>query len=106
MSLKERFLEAVRLGKLGKVTEFGTIVTVLEFKAYFKDINRCYVGSFLPAAAIEKGRYKITATRYVFRVSSGVYRVHPDALNLIEADGTTDALRYGPQAPVFKTINP
>lgn len=83
MSLKQRFLEAVSLGELGKVTELGIIVTVPEFRAYFNDINTYYVKSFLPAAAIERGQHSITHTRYVFRVSSGVYLVHPDALKTV-----------------------
>lgn len=85
MSLKYRFLKAVNLGELGKVTEFGTIVTVAEFKAYFNDVNTHYIASFLPAAVIEQGQHSITHTRYIFRVEAGVYCVHPDAL-VIEAD--------------------
>ena len=80
MTLKERFLKAVSSGELGKPTEYGTIVTVLELKAYFKDINREYLETFLPAASIEQGRYKVSNTRYVFRIKNGVYRVHTDAL--------------------------
>jgi len=80
MSLKLRFLEAVSSGQLGKVTEFGTIVTVAEFKTYFNDINAHYIASFLPAAVIEQGQHSITHTRYIFRVSAGVYCVHPDVL--------------------------
>lgn len=106
MSLKERFLEAVRAGRLGKVTGRGTIVTVPEFKAYFNDISRCYVGSFLAAAAIEKGRYSITPTQYVFRVSSGVYRVHPDALKAVDTGTKTEPIRTGSLAPIFGTIVP
>lgn len=82
MSLKQRFLKALRSGELGKVTEFGTIVTVAEFKAFFSDINASYINSFLPAAAIEEGQHSISSTRYVFRISTGVYCVHPDALKV------------------------
>ena len=85
MSLKYRFLKAVSLGELGKVTEFGTIVTVGEFKAYFNDINAHYIASFLPAAVIEQGQHSITHTRYIFRIRAGIYCVHPDAL-IEEAD--------------------
>lgn len=105
MSLKERFLEAVISGKLGKVTEKGTIVTVPEFKAFFKDINKCYVGSFLPAAAIERGRCSITPTQFVFRISSGVYRVHPDALKAADIGHHKDSTRKESLQPVFSTIN-
>ncbi len=85
MSLKYRFLKAVSSGQLGKVTEFGTIVTVAEFKAYFSDINAHYIASFLPAAVIEQGQHSISHTRYIFRVRAGVYCVHPDVL-IQEAD--------------------
>ncbi len=91
MTLKQRFLKAVSSGELGKPTEFGVIVTVLEFKAYFKDVNHEYLETFLPAAVIEPGRNEITSTRYVFRIKHGVYRVHTDALlaaqNELEAMG-------------------
>lgn len=106
MSLKDRFLEAVIAGKLGKVTEFGTIVMVPEFKACFNDISDCYASSFLPAAAIEKGRHRLTQTQYVFRVSSGVYRVHPDALKIAEAESKDEVIEQRSLAPVFRTINP
>lgn len=83
MTLKQRFLEAVSSGELGKVTELGMIVTVPEFKAYFNDINVRYTASFLPAVAIEQGRHRITDTHFVFRVKGGVYRLHPDALKAV-----------------------
>lgn len=80
MTLKDRFLNAVNAGELGKASEFGTIVTVMEFKAYFDDINEGYAETFLPAAVIEAGQYSATHTRFLFRVQNGVYRVHPEAL--------------------------
>ena len=79
MTLKQRFLQAVSSGELGKSTQFGTVVTVLELKTYFNDINTEYLETFLPAATIEQGRCAITDTRYVFRIKNGVYRVHSDA---------------------------
>ena len=80
MRLKQRFLKAVSSGELGMETDLGTIITVSEFKAYFKDVNACYIKSFLPAAAIEEGQHSVSHTHYVFRIRKGVYLVHPDAL--------------------------
>lgn len=80
MTLKQRFMNAVIAGELGKMTDSGAVVTVPEFKAYFSDINEGYAETFLPAAVIETGQYSATHTRYLFRVRNGVYRVHPEAL--------------------------
>lgn len=80
MTLKEKFLNAIISGELGTQTEHGAIVTLKDFKRYFSDIETDYVGSFLPVAVIEAGRTKATATKFVFRVKRGVYRVHPEAL--------------------------
>lgn len=80
MTLKEKFLNAVMDGELGTLSDFGAIVTLAEFKLYFKDIETDYVNSFMPAAVIETGQYSATHTRFLFRVRRGVYRVHPDAL--------------------------
>lgn len=80
MTLKNRFLEAVSSGELGEVDDFGVVVSLKEFKSYFKDVKTDYINSFLPAAVIETGQYSTTHTKYLFRVRKGVYRVHPDAL--------------------------
>ena len=80
MILKERFLEAVKKGQIGHIEEQGVIVTLQEFKQCFSDIKSQYVTSFLPAATIEPGRISMSYTKFVFRVRSGVYRVHKDAL--------------------------
>ena len=80
MQMKERFLNAIITGELGKQSEFGVLVTLKEFKSYFSDINSAYVNSFLPAAVIEPGQYNISYTRYIFRVKKGLYRVHPQAI--------------------------
>jgi len=80
MTLKERFLEAVSNGELGEVDDFGVIISLKDFKKYFKDITSDYINSFLPAAVIETGQYSTTHTKYLFRIRKGVYRLHPDAL--------------------------
>ena len=80
MTLKERFLDAVSNGYLGEVDDFGVVVSLKQFKTYFKDVKSDYINSFLPAAVIEIGQQSTTHTKYVFRVRKGLYRVHPDAL--------------------------
>lgn len=80
MTLKNRFLEAVSSGDLGQVDDFGVIVSLKEFKAYFCDVKSDYVNSFLPAAVIETGQRSVTHTKFLFRVRKGVYRIHPDAI--------------------------
>lgn len=81
MQMKERFLNAIISGELGKPDKFGVIVKLSEFKKYFSDIQTLYINSFLPAAVIETGQFSITHTKYIFRIKKGVYRVHPDAIN-------------------------
>jgi hypothetical protein len=80
MTIKKRFLDAVIKGELGSVEDVGIIVTLHEFKMYFKDINTQYSNSFLPAAVIENGQRSITHTKFLFRLRKGVYLVHPDAI--------------------------
>ena len=80
MQMKERFLNAIISGELGKPDDFGMIVTLSEFKKYLSDIQTLYINSFLPAAVIETGQYHTTHTKYLFRVKKGMYRVHPDAI--------------------------
>lgn len=87
MTLKERFLDAVSSGALGEVDDFGVVVSLKQFKTYFKDVKSDYINSFLPAAVIETGQQSTTHTKYVFRVRKGLYRVHPDAL---QAHTSTD----------------
>ena len=81
MTLKIRFLEAVSSGDLGEFDDSGVIVTLKQFKSYFKDVKSDYVNSFLPAAVIEAGQQSATHTKFLFRVRKGVYRVHPDAMD-------------------------
>lgn len=85
MTLKLRFLEAVSKGELGEVDDFGVVVSLRQFKAYFCDVKSDYINSFLPAAVIETGQYTATHTKYLFRIRKGIYRVHPDALKQYQA---------------------
>ena len=80
--LKNRLIEAIVSGELGSVEDMGIVFTLKEFKSVFHDIKTDYINSFLPAATIEPGRETMTRTKYLFRISKGVYRVHPDLLDL------------------------
>jgi len=82
MTLKQRFLDAVIKGELGTIEDRGVVVTLEQFRAYFTDVKTDYINSFLPASTIEPGRKTMTHTRFLFRLSSGVYLVHPDALKI------------------------
>jgi len=84
-SLKDRFLRAVVLGELGDLdlVSFepgGVVVTLKAFKSYFSDIKTQYVSSFMPAATFEPGQFRPTHTKFLFRVSKGVYLIHSDVL--------------------------
>lgn len=83
MQLKERFLAAVLSGELGARDDHGILVELKEFKKYFSDVPRNYVGSFLPAATIEPGQYSMTSTKYVFRIKQGIYRIHPELTDTV-----------------------
>ncbi len=80
MTIKQRFLDAIVRGELGSNEDLGMIVSLHEFKIYFKDINTQYVNSFLPAAVIEPGQHSITHTKFLYRIRKGIYLVHPDAI--------------------------
>lgn len=80
LQLKDRFLRAVVLGELGAVENSGMVVTLKEFKRYFRDIKTQYVSSFMPAATFEPGMYTPSHTRFLFRVGKGVYLIHSDVL--------------------------
>ncbi len=90
MTLKRRFLEAISSGELGEVDDFGVIVTLKQFKAFFIDVKSDYINSFLPAAVIETGQYTATHTKYLFRIRKGVYRIHPDAIEELNNAGCVE----------------
>lgn len=95
LPLKQRFLNAVIQGELGRVDEEGVIVTLKQFKTCFSDIKTDYINSFLPASTIERGRHNMSHTKFVFRLGKGVYRVHPLAimqqLELLEQQDTENS---------------
>ena len=77
-TLRQRFLEAVRMGQLGTPSARGVVVTFKEFKVFFSDVNYNYVRSFLAAAALEEGRSQMTHTKYLIRLGRGFYLVRSD----------------------------
>jgi len=81
--LKDRLIEAIVSGELGSVDDRGVVFTLKDFKSVFHDIKTDYINSFLPAVTIEAGRESVTYTKYLFRISKGVYRVHPDVLDTL-----------------------
>jgi len=74
-------MEAVSSGELGEVDDFGVVISLKQFKEFFKDVKSDYINSFLPAAVIEIGQHSMTHTKYLFRVRKGLYRIHPDAID-------------------------
>jgi len=82
MTLRQRFFNAIISGELGHVDNEGIVFTLQEFKLFFSDIKTDYINSFLPAATIESGRCSVTYTKFLFRIRKGVYRVHPDAIEM------------------------
>jgi hypothetical protein len=81
LHLKDRFVEAIKNGELGVISDRGIVFTLKEFKAVFADIDTDYINSFLPAATLEPGQFTMTRTKYLFRLRKGVYLVHPDLLD-------------------------
>lgn len=84
MGLKERLLHAIKNGDFGSQTSFGVEFTLKDFTLHFSDVNHRYLRAFLPCATIEPGRTYLTECRYLFRVGYGKYRLHTDALQLLE----------------------
>jgi len=95
-TLKQRFFEAIIKGELGTVEDRGVVVTLKEFSDYFDDIKTQYVSSFLPAAVIETGQTSVTNTKFLFRLSKGVYLVHGDAIEAYRLSCDEDSLDDDP----------
>lgn len=106
MTLKIRFLEAVSSGDLGEFDDSGVVVTLKEFKSFFKDVKSDYVNSFLPAAVIEAGQKTATHTKFLFRVRKGVYRVHPDAMEAHVPDNVQQPVVSPQVSKAPQTVNP
>jgi len=80
MTLRERFLDAVIDGELGN----GLVITRQEFMSHFSDDNPATTGCFLSNSEIVTGQpHSPMYSHFTLRVNenSGVYRIHPEALN-------------------------
>lgn len=77
MTLRERFLDAIIDGKLGK----GIIVTRQEFMRFFSSDNSATIGVFLSNSEIKTGvLHRPTYKHFTERVEEGKYRIHPQVL--------------------------
>lgn len=80
--LKHHFLDAVIAGSIGLKTDNGVIVTTREFVEYFStNGSKEYLSSYLPSVSIEAGRTVMQHNKYLFKVSFGIYKIHPDAIS-------------------------
>ena len=77
MSLRERFLDAMIDGELGR----GLVISRHDFMAHFQVDNPATTGVFLSNSEVVTGApHSPTYTHFTQRVSDGVYRVLPEAL--------------------------
>lgn len=77
MTLRDRFLDALIDGQLGK----GIVVSRKEFMEFFPEDNSATTGVFLSNSEITTGApHSPTYTHFTLRVVEGLYRVHPQAL--------------------------
>ena len=81
IKMKDRFLNAIIMGELGTKDSAGFVVTLCEFKQYFRsEIKSSYIETFLPSVVIERGCSSITPVRYLNKVRRGVYHVGFDVV--------------------------
>lgn len=76
MHLRQRILDAVLDGRLGK----GIVVTRQEVIEHFPDVPKSYTGVVLSNAEMTTGTHSPTWEHYTHRLSRGVYRIAPAAL--------------------------
>lgn len=77
MTLRQRFLDAVIDGHLGK----GITVTRKEFMKFFDDENPATTGCFLSNSEIITGTpHSPMYTHFTIRMADGQYWVHPGAI--------------------------
>lgn len=75
MTLRERLLDGVIDGKIGK----GIVVTCQEFNEYFKDENQNYIKVFLANSEVKSGAAHSPSYRHLtIRAENGQYRIHPN----------------------------
>ncbi|MFV7771608.1 hypothetical protein [Shewanella marisflavi] len=79
LSLKERFLDAMIDGKIGR----GLVVTREEFMAYFDKDNSNTTGCFLSNSEVKTGAvHSPTYDHFTQRIGDGTYRILPKALEI------------------------
>ena len=77
MTLRERLLDAILDGKIGK----GLVVTRQELMSHFDDVNSATTGVLLSNSEMTTGvPHSPTYTHFTQRISEGQYRIHPSAL--------------------------
>lgn len=77
MTLRNRFLDAVINGQLGR----GITVTRSDFVDYFTEDNPNTTGCFLSNSEMETGAsHSLTYQHFTLRIREGVYHIHPVAL--------------------------
>jgi hypothetical protein len=77
MTLRERFLDALRDGRIGK----DGIVTRREFMTYFSDENPQTTGCFLSNSEMTTGAvHSPNYNHFTIRLRKGVYRVHEEVI--------------------------
>jgi len=79
-TVKYCLLSAVLKGEIGEITVKGVVINTAQFNAFFSELNARYRTAFLPAAVIEVGRCGISHSKYLTRLSRGVYLIHEEAL--------------------------
>lgn len=77
MSFRNRFLDAVIDGQVGK----GIVITRQELMTYFSDENPDTVGCFLSNSELDTGvLHSPGYLHFTLRIAPGEYRIHPDAI--------------------------
>jgi len=77
MTLRDRFLDAMIDGHLGK----GIVVSRKEFMEFFSSDNPATTGVFLSNSEINTGApHSPTYVHFTLRVDEGRYRVHPQVI--------------------------
>lgn len=77
MTLRERFLDALIDGQVGK----DGVITRREFMAYFSDENPLTTGCFLSNSEMTSGTaHSPNYNHFTIRVKKGIYRLHDEAI--------------------------
>lgn len=94
MNLRERILDAVLDGNLGR----GIVVTRQELIKRFPDVPESYTGVALSNAEMDTATHSPTYEKYTHRIDLGVYRISPMAL----AERLREREASGTEAPRAK----